>query len=69
MTPSIRAIRENFPRAYITLVVTKAVYPMAELCPYVNEVIAFETPYKSSVDNKDILQILMTVEQFAAQYL
>ena len=69
LTPSIRAIRENFPRAYITLVVTKAVYPMAELCPYVNEVIVFETPFKSSVDNKDVLQIFKTTVNFSAQYL
>ena len=69
LTPSIRAIRENFPRAYITLVVTKAVYPMAELCPYVNEVIAFETPYKSSIFNEDLIQILRTAVNFSERYL
>ena len=69
LTPSIRAIRENFPRAYITLVVTKAVYPMAELCPYVNEVIAFDTPYKSSIFNNDLIQILQTAVNFSESHL
>ena len=69
LTPSIRAIRENFPHAYITLVVTKAVYPMAELCPYVNEIIAFDTPYKSSIFNNDIIEIFKTAANFSAQHL
>ena len=43
-TPAIRAVRENYPNAYITLVVSKQIYKLAELCPYVNEVIAIERP-------------------------
>ena len=38
---AIRELRKNFPDAHITLVVRKAVYPLAELCPYVNEVLIF----------------------------
>lgn len=48
-SPTIRTIRENFPAAYISLVVTKKLYPLAELCPYVNEVLIFEREFKSLV--------------------
>ena len=37
--PAIREIRMNYPFARITLLVNKVVYPVAELCPYVNEVL------------------------------
>ena len=43
-TGAVREIRNNFPSAYITLVVSKQIYKLAELCPYVNEVIAIERP-------------------------
>ena len=49
-SPTIRAIRENFPAAYITLVVTKKIYQLAEFCPYVNEVLIFEREYKFLFD-------------------
>ena len=52
-SPTIRAIRENFPAAYISLVVTKKLYPLAELCPYVNEVLIFEQEYKFLFDMID----------------
>ena len=38
----IREVRRNFPNARITLVVSPLVYPIVELCPYVNEVLAFD---------------------------
>lgn len=38
----IREVRKNFPHARITLVVTPLVYPLVELCPYVNEVLTFD---------------------------
>ena len=42
----IREVRANFPRAHITLVVSPRVYPVVELCPYVNEVLPFPVnPY------------------------
>ena len=37
----LREVRANFPTARITLVVLPRVYPIVELCPYVNEVLAF----------------------------
>ena len=37
----IREVRANFPMARITLVVLPRIYPIVELCPYVNEVLAF----------------------------
>lgn len=39
----IREVRKNFPQARITLVVDAGVYPVVELCPYVNEVLPFDT--------------------------
>ncbi|MBQ7476236.1 MAG: glycosyltransferase family 9 protein [Selenomonadaceae bacterium] len=68
-TPAIRAIRENFSNAFITLAVTKEVYPLAELCPYVNEVIVFETEYQSTVQSIDMIQIFETATIFSARYL
>ncbi len=41
-TGFIRELRLNYPSARITLVVSKFVYPVAELCPYVNRVLAFD---------------------------
>ena len=38
----IREVRANFPNARITLVVSPLVYPIVELCPYVNEVFVFD---------------------------
>lgn len=38
----IREVRKNFPAARITLIVTPGVYPIVELCPYVNEVLTLE---------------------------
>ena len=38
----IREVRANFPNAKITLVVSPLVYPIVELCPYVNEVLTFD---------------------------
>ncbi|MBR5913602.1 MAG: glycosyltransferase family 9 protein [Selenomonadaceae bacterium] len=68
-TPVIREIRANYPYAFITLVVNKAVYPMAELCPYVNEVIPIEVDYGQLVLNQDIQGMLMIASNVAAQYL
>ena len=39
----IREVRRNFPCARITLVCSPLVYPLVELCPYVNEVLTFDT--------------------------
>lgn len=39
----IREVRANFPKARITLVVSSLVFPIVELCPYVNEVLTFDT--------------------------
>ena len=38
----LREVRKNFPRARITLVVLPHIYPLVELCPYVNEVLVFD---------------------------
>ena len=38
----LREVRANFPRARITLVCMPQVYSVAELCPYVNEILTFD---------------------------
>ena len=42
MSGMIREVRKNFPQARITLVCSPLVYPLVELCPYVNEVLTFD---------------------------
>ena len=51
----IREVRANFPHARITLVTEPLTYSMVELCPYVNEVLAFDR--KTLVGNlPDVLE-------------
>ena len=38
----LRELRKNFPQAHITLVVSPLVFPIVEMCPYVNEVLSFD---------------------------
>ena len=38
----LRELRKNFPQAHITFVVSPLVYPIVEMCPYVNEVLVFD---------------------------
>ena len=56
----IRELRANCPAAHITLVVSDFVYPLAELCPYVNEVLHFNV--------SEDLQ-LRSISEFAIKYL
>ena len=61
----IRELRLNYPAAHITLVVSELVYPLAELCPYVNEVLPFNTKY----DLNDFSVILQRISDLADEYL
>ena len=60
---AIRTIRENFPSAHITFVVSENLYPLAELCPYVNEVFAIDQDQNFSP------QLLVDLANFARQNL
>lgn len=40
-TPFLRELRQNYPKAEITLVVKPAVYNLVELCPYVDKIKKF----------------------------
>ena len=64
-TGFIRELRLNYPFARITLVVSKLVYPLAELCPYVNKVLVFEGKFHN---NSDILSMFSNMSEFAAKY-
>ena len=59
----IRELRLNYPYARITLVVSKLVYPLAELCPYVNKVLAFD----SKAIGNDVLAMIDSVSKFAEE--
>lgn len=52
-TGVIREVRKNFPKAQITLVVSLLVYPVAEFCPYVNEILHFN----GKIDQKIIMEM------------
>ncbi|MCM0081370.1 glycosyltransferase family 9 protein [Geomonas sp. Red32] len=41
-SPFLRGLRQRYPVARITLVVNPSVYNLVELCPYVDEVLAFD---------------------------
>ena len=63
----IRELRANYPFARITLVVSDYVYPLAELCPYVNEVLPFNT--RMPVKRTAFLTLLHQTAAFSAKYL
>ena len=56
----VREVRANFPRARITLVCSPLVYPIMELCPYVNEVLIFDAKNL----NENFMQMMKTVILF-----
>lgn len=60
---AIRAVRENYPAAHITLIVPTKIYPLAELCPYVNEVLIYDW------DENFSMAIFVKVTDFARKYL
>ncbi len=64
-TPAIREIRMNYPHANITLIVSKNVYPVAERCPYVNEII----PLNVNLTMADFLMWIYQITDFAKKYL
>ena len=61
--PAIREIRMNYPNAFITLAVRSHVRPIAELCPYVNEVLPFEYVLKSS----NLIEFVMYASNFSSR--
>lgn len=63
--PAIREIRMNYPSAFITLVVREKVYSVAELCPYVNEVLIFE----EKLYTNNLMQMFLNVTAFAKKFL
>ncbi len=63
--PAIREIRMNYPSAFITLVVREKVYSVAELCPYVNEVLIFDERILSG----NIFQIIINMTEFSKRIL
>ena len=59
----LREVRKNFPQARITLVVSPLVYPIVELCPYVNEVLSFDQKNL----NRNILPAMETLATFCRE--
>ena len=61
----LREVRANFPNARITLIVSPLVYPIVELCPYVNEVLTFDI----NKINKNFPAMLEQITVFCKEYL
>ena len=61
----IREVRANFPKARITLVVSPIVFPIVELCPYVNEIFIFD---KSKLDRRNITPVFESLITFCIEY-
>ena len=59
---AIRELRMNYPKAHITLVVQKKIYNLAELCPYVNEVLTFDMSDK-------VIENFARAIEFSQKYL
>ena len=57
----LRELRKNFPHAQITLVTSPTVFPIVELCPYVNEILTVD---KSSLDEKEFPAMLEPIVEF-----
>ena len=57
----LRELRKNFPRAQITLVTSPSVFPIVELCPYVNEILTFD---RFSLDEKEFPATLPPIVEF-----
>ena len=57
----LRELRKNFPRARITLLVSPTVFPIVELCPYVNEILTVD---KFSLDEKEFPAMLEPIVEF-----
>ncbi len=67
LSPAIREIRMNYPAAHITLVINKRIYPLAELCPYVNEILTFD--FEDECDDDEVPQVMRYMLDFAKNYL
>lgn len=66
----IREVRRNFPQARITLVVSPLVYPIVELCPYVNEILIFnERFFNSHFNGKNFFILLEKLAIFCRENL
>ena len=61
----IREVRANFPQAKITLVVSPLVYPIVELCPYVDEILIF---YIKKFD-RNLIRMLEKIAAFCRENL
>lgn len=65
MSPFLRELRRNFPKAHITLVVNSVVYNIVELCPYVDEILQL----KRSRGRFAFYSIVYRTLRFAWRYL
>ncbi len=61
----LRELRKNFPRERITLLVSPTVFPIVELCPYVNEILIFDF----KILNGTLPEWLKHITEFCKAYL
>ena len=57
-----RELRRAYPRAFITLLTKPLVYPLMELCPYVNRVVPVDLPYTAPPEH-NLPKILQLCEE------
>ena len=63
---AIREIRENYPKAHITLITTPHCYEAVRSCPYVNKVLLID---ETKLSKMNLMEILAYVTEFAKKYL
>ena len=63
----LRELRRNYKNAHITLIVAPNVIPVIELCPYINEIIPFES--KDIESDKSLVSIMKKVYAFVKDKL
>jgi ADP-heptose:LPS heptosyltransferase len=43
LTPFLRELKSNYPNSYVTLIVSPASFSLAEVCPYIDQVLVFNS--------------------------
>lgn len=64
--PSLKAIRQAFPEAKISLLTLKKYYPLLDDCPYIDKVITLENDYKKL---NSIAKIAKTLRRMSFDYI
>jgi lipopolysaccharide heptosyltransferase II len=61
LTPSLRALRDRFPAARISLLTSSWVRPIAEQIPFINDILIFDAPLNRKLNSKGISELLRVI--------